>query len=349
MFVDLTGLALERLVNGAITVTSQQSGKTVTNQVNVIYMDSGSGAVYVDFFLALNAYGITGVTRGLDTKIINANNSDAYGVSVLGRSSDKAYFHMYSNAGRYIGSYESQYSMMNEYLGTGYYAQYYLVDFDYFKKIMCFLDYDRGSDGEEKRVILNPQVQDAINGGSQREITPPNTITGRVNGVPKLLYPRDNWYSFSYRSGPIKDSQGRYKIAVGPRVLNPYYPDNGPVNADEFKLPAKIDIVLANKSTGELKTVECVVESPSKAHTYNKYPDNHPKNQFWSDDTASFDIVSGLFQTGIAYPKSWNSTHEPQFDKGRIDSSSIEFFGSQGSYGNLMLSDSIMVKISILN
>ena len=69
-----------------------------------------------------------------------------------------------------------------------------------------------------------------------------------------------------------------------------------------------------------------------RAYSYNKYPDGHPENRWYAYGvTASFDIESGLIQTGIAYPNSWNSENEPQYASGNIDSSSVEFVGTRAS------------------
>ena len=56
--------------------------------------------------------------------------------------------------------------------------------------------------------------------------------------------------------------------------------------------------------------------SGAKAHTYNTY-----------GNIASFTVDNGILQTGIAYPNSWNATHETPFAVDHIDGSSIEFVG----------------------
>lgn len=166
--------------------------------------------------------------------------------------------------------------------------------------------------------------------GNGRIITPPETITGVVNGTTRTLYPKDKWYAFqNTSSGTVKDANGRYKIVVGPRIIKPNYSDSGKIWASDFNFPVYIDVVLTHKKTGESKTIECYVSAGCKAHTYKKYPDNHPRNNYYVDGTASFNVDSGLYQTGIAYPNSSNVNTEPQLALGNIDSSSIEFWGTK--------------------
>lgn len=109
--------------------------------------------------------------------------------------------------------------------------------------------------------------------------------------------------------------------------MDPNYSDQGKIWAEDFDLPVRINIVLEHKETGLQQTLECITYKGGKAHTYNKYPDSHPNNKWSINATASFDIDSGLLQTGIAYPNSSNNDFELQFASDHIDSSSIEFVG----------------------
>jgi hypothetical protein len=71
-----------------------------------------------------------------------------------------------------------------------------------------------------------------------------------------------------------------------------------------------------NKTTGATLILNCYV-TDLKAHTYNQY-NGGGKN-------VSFNIESGLVQTGAAYPNSWNYTHETPFSEDNCDASVIEF------------------------
>jgi RHS repeat-associated protein len=185
----------------------------------------------------------------------------------------------------------------------------------YFMKIWCEevdKEKDDKKDDDKKEV-------------SGRTIIPPNVITGTVNNVPKNLTPAKNWYAYQGDKA-VTDGQGRYRILVGPKVIDANYPDKGKVSGTDFKYPIRINVVLENEATSDLKTIECIVEASAKAHTYNKYPDGHPDDKKVSA-TGNFKIENGLFQTGIAYPNSWNAKYETPFALDNIDASSIEFLG----------------------
>mgnify|MGYP000921563651 CR=1 FL=1 len=99
--------------------------------------------------------------------------------------------------------------------------------------------------------------------------------------------------------GQLTDKDGRYWVAVGPKVLKTNYPNNGKCNADDFKADwgRKLDAVIKDKS-GKLYYVPCVV-GDIKAHTY----------------------PNGIYQTGYKYP---NGT---ECAKNNVDGSIIEFCG----------------------
>ena len=168
-----------------------------------------------------------------------------------------------------------------------------------------------------------------------REITIPQTVTGLLNGVTKTLNPQVNWYSYQQTGTSIKDANGRYKIVVGPKIINPSYPDSGKINANEDGLifPVRIDISLQHKTTNITSVKECIAQRGGKAHTYKKHPDGHPKNYLSVNDTVSFNIESGLLQTGIVYPKSYNASNgsDLHFNVSHMDSSTIEFDCNIGS------------------
>lgn len=101
----------------------------------------------------------------------------------------------------------------------------------------------------------------------------PEIVEGEVNGNPITLFPTVDWGCAgkgNYDEGVQKDGEGRYKIAVGPKILETFYPDTGKIWKDDFEnWPQLIDVLLENKQTGAQKMIKCVVVDV-KAHTYNK-------------------------------------------------------------------------------
>ncbi|MCL1934856.1 MAG: InlB B-repeat-containing protein, partial [Defluviitaleaceae bacterium] len=164
----------------------------------------------------------------------------------------------------------------------------------------------------------------------RRIINIPTTISGIVNGLPRNLNPRENWFSFQGNAPVIHPDTNRYRIVVGPRVMNPNYPDNGRIWGSDFNFPILIDILLEHMTTNQRITIGCIATSGAKAHTFNIFPTpEHPRNNFFTNDTASFNIESGIFQTGISYPNASNVNSELQFAINNIDSSTIEFVGRE--------------------
>ena len=151
--------------------------------------------------------------------------------------------------------------------------------------------------------------------------------TGEIEEI--LLNPRIQWAIVgkgSYKDGVQKDSNGYYMRAVGPRILNSEYPDDGGILASDYSTGQRIDLIIVNKSTGEMETLECVVVD-IKSHTYNKYPDGHENNSLPYE--VNFDIENGLVQTGISYPNSSNAKKSMAFAYENIDGSVIEFTGQE--------------------
>lgn len=167
----------------------------------------------------------------------------------------------------------------------------------------------------------------------------PERVEGEMNGTPITLYPTRNWGIVGkgkYGGGVQKDEEGRYKIAVGPKILDPFYPDNGKLWHDDFEnWSQQIDILLENKYTGAQKLIECVVVDV-KAHTYNIYPKD-------TGETASFNVESGLIQTGIAYP---NSSNTLSFARDTISGSVIEFAGHDIDF---KIDDYMLLNIFLVN
>ena len=154
-----------------------------------------------------------------------------------------------------------------------------------------------------------------------RGITIPKTVTSTVNGNYVEDHPFENWWGLGcYENGIIKNKEGRYEIAVGPKILNPEYPDNGRVWGVDFNdFSKKINVVLEDKNTGEEINIECHVFD-YKAHSYNSYSDE-------TGEVARFNVENGIVQTGIAYPNSWNAKEGKPYAPDRMGASIIEFKG----------------------
>jgi len=193
---------------------------------------------------------------------------------------------------------------------------------------------------------------------SGRIIAIPSSVTGRItrangNIVNVVLNTRGNtdvqgfgnathssrWFAFYgvARNGALRDSNtDKIRICVGPRVFAPDYPDNGRVwsvepahGIDLRNNPVSIDVLIRNRATGEERTLECIVtEGGVKAHTLNVYPhDLHDRDhRLFINEQVVFDgIQSGIHQTGIAYPRSWNAANESQWAEQHMDGSTVEF------------------------
>ena len=115
-------------------------------------------------------------------------------------------------------------------------------------------------------------------------------------------------------NGAVVDGNGRHWIAVGPRVLNPDYPDDGKLwwDYDGLTIGTKVDILIKHRTTGKLSYVYAIV-GDLRGHTYNPGQPGH-----------------GIRNSGIPYPNSWNAK------QGVIDSdnSSVEFYRTGPGYAS---------------
>jgi len=146
---------------------------------------------------------------------------------------------------------------------------------------------------------------------------PPTTVSGTHNGTAKTLYPKTQWGlagGGGYTGQALKEN-GRYRVAVGPKILRPNYSDDGRVLADDFNgFNKNIRVVLEHKTTKVQKELLCVIKD-TKTHTFNKIPRN-------TGTTASFNVESGYVQTGIRYPDAaFGRTIAPE----NMDGSVVEF------------------------
>ncbi len=159
------------------------------------------------------------------------------------------------------------------------------------------------------------------------EIIIPEEVSSVLDGEEQIKYPLVNWGLAGcgkYPEGVNLDDEGRYVIAVGPKIIIPDYPDDGKIREDDFQNYSNIvKVVLVEKETKEEKIIECVV-TDYKAHSYNTYPDGQPYD---TGNVASVDVENGLIQTGIAYPKCSNAKKDEACATEHMGGQIIEFCG----------------------
>ena len=119
---------------------------------------------------------------------------------------------------------------------------------------------------------------------------------------------KSDWYVSSLMSPPSNEEvNGKYSVAIGPKLMNPKFPDDGLLNKDDFKAFDKnIELLLRERGTNKTKTIQCHV-CDWKAHTYNKYPDkryqkvkrNRNPHNINSNEIVSTTVESVFYQTGI--------------------------------------------------
>ena len=157
-----------------------------------------------------------------------------------------------------------------------------------------------------------------------------NKNTGDV--TEEFHYPQKNWDlagKGQYNNESALQENEAYLIAVGPKILNPNYSDEGRLLDTDFENIEGITLVLEDKENGNLVTVECMIKD-TKAHTYNRYPDGHENDTLPYEAIAG--IQNGLVQTGISYPESVNAKKDKAFAPENIDSSVIEFTGQSVNF-----------------
>lgn len=145
------------------------------------------------------------------------------------------------------------------------------------------------------------------------------SILGRVVNMPTGHKP-NKWFAFENKSdinsrakeiigntntvkkgskGQLYDKDGRYWVAVGPKVMNPNFPNNKVVWAEDMKYGTKIEVTLRDKY-GLTCFLRAVV-GDCKNHTYS----------------------NGIYQTGYAFPN--GTDYHPE----NVDYSIIEFCGAR--------------------
>jgi RHS repeat-associated protein len=305
-FIDPFGLAANNPVDLLSNSANFANVSKITHNGNDYYtirgvMDVLGGVVkYIKETESVNlslVYSSITVMVAYSVKDLYANNSitSASGIWMMDSSS-------YSGFGAISGTLPILYKSSNTtYVNLGDLRKY-------FEKVWC------GSDYKDNQAILSG-IEDPNNSTRGREVIIPQIVNGKENGKTLTFNTRDKWGAAgggTYSGKPSKDSRGRYRVAVGPRILDPGYSNEGKVWSSEFP-NRDIDVVLKDKTTGEVRTLECVV-TDFKAHSYNTHPDGHEnKGKYTKGYDVTVDIGNGLIQTGISYPNSWNSDNEATY------------------------------------
>ena len=172
------------------------------------------------------------------------------------------------------------------------------------------------------------------------EFIPPETVSYTHNGIIRIFNTQNSWPmpgNGGYTGQPLK-SNGRYRVAVGPKILHPDYPDNGRILRDDFSgFNKNITVVLEHIQTGKQLRLLCVVVD-FKAHSFNRY--SVPGN------SVNYDIESGYMQTGIRYP---NASNPLAFAPNNMDGSLIEFCTDAATLAaDINVSDYRLIKIIAL-
>jgi hypothetical protein len=140
--------------------------------------------------------------------------------------------------------------------------------------------------------------------------------------------------------GEVGKIGGRYKVAVGPRILHDNYSDSGKCTNDELSGFSRfIDVVVRNKKDNTEKVIKCIVVD-FKEHSYNKYV--HGKyHEKQSDKVKSNEVIkvykeekkdgelikNGIVQTGIRYPNA-KGLNDDSVERYHMNGSVMEFYGA---------------------
>ena len=174
----------------------------------------------------------------------------------------------------------------------------------------------------------------------------------------KTLYTRKNWAVYEFGDShldthPAYDSEGLPYVVVAIKLLDPTTPDDSELHKPAFvgDNPVYARLLLKEES-GELNAVIVRINTnEGKAHTFNKYPGESTRytpEEFraaqmrttaggkdlrpYVDEKVTYNIPSGIIQTGIAYPNSANAGGYIKFDGPwmpmHADGSTIEFHQS---------------------
>jgi len=171
------------------------------------------------------------------------------------------------------------------------------------------------------------------------------------------------WYAFEFKDPKSKEvcpkTDGRWRVQVGPSVLDWEYPLEGTLGQkEEFTGFSKyIDVYLSLKEPDKTKprerVLKCIVWG-LKAHTfhqyeyedkwknYQMYDESHFKSDFVTSASAA--VIAGFVQTGIRYP---NADNESVVSEKNTDGSIIEFYGGPNTDFGFTLSEYSLVEIVV--
>ena len=188
----------------------------------------------------------------------------------------------------------------------------------------------------------------------------------------KTLYTRKNWAVYEFGNShldthPPYDSEGLPYVVVAIKLLDPTTPDDSHLHKPAVvgNNPVYARLLLKEES-GELNAVIVRINTnDGKAHTFNRYPGESTRytpEKFratqmritaggkdlrpYVDEKVTYNIPSGIIQTGIAYPNSANAGGYIKYDGPwmpmNADGSTIEFhqirfIGFQGGHPNAEL------------
>ena len=174
----------------------------------------------------------------------------------------------------------------------------------------------------------------------------------------KTLYTRKNWAVYEFDNSclvthPPYDSEGLPYVVVAIKLLDPTTPDDSylykPAVVGNNPVYARL---LLKEESGELNAVIVRINTnEGKAHTFNKYPGESTRYtpeafraaqmrttaggkdlRPYVDEKVTYNIPSGIIQTGIAYPNSANAgghiTYDGPWMPMNADGSTIEFHQS---------------------
>ncbi len=206
--------------------------------------------------------------------------------------------------------------------------------------------------GNDERLWAAVELDDGIRGWILDELIIPDRpvvttfekeVAAYINEDKYILTPLDVWGMAGkghYDENPLMTADGKYNIAIGPKVMNPKYPDDGQVLEDDFlAFTRDVDVEIRNKDTGEIRVLNCYVYD-WKAHSYNKYPvKGHSEDE---NDVVTVEIDSGLIQTGIRYPY---ATRGNGWEEYTFGGNIIEFCSA--NTGTLVCSDYILEKVIV--
>ena len=174
----------------------------------------------------------------------------------------------------------------------------------------------------------------------------------------KTLFTRKNWAVYEFGNShldthPAYDSEGLPYVVVAIKLLDPTTPDDSylykPAVVGNNPVYARL---LLKEESGELNAVIVRINTnEGKAHTFNKYPGESTRYtpeafraaqmrttangvdlRPYVDEKVTYNIPSGIIQTGIAYPNSANAggyiTYDGPWMPMNADGSTIEFHQS---------------------